>query len=460
MPTTEDFLPRPRIEERQRERLGQLLDEVLPRNRFYHDKFHQAGLVRDDIRELSDLKRLPFTTKAELLAEQEKFPPYGRLTYPPERYSRLHQTSGTKGIPLRWLDTPESWQRVLNCWQTFFDIIGVRAGDRLLFTFSFGPFLGFWSAFDAASQRGCLCIPAGGLSSGARLRMMLDNEATVVLATPTYAMHLAEYARKQGIVLGPGTPGYRVRMLIVSGEPGGSIPATKAKIEGDWHARVFDHSGLSEVGPMTIECPDQPRNLHVLESEYLVEVVSGQWSVAGGLSSGQCSVASGQKDPESSSSLTTGHSPLTTDHCERGELVVTNFYRWGSPLIRYRTGDLVRIDRSPCSCGRSLARLQGGILGRVDEMIVVRGNNFYPTALEEVIRRFAEVSEFRVKVDSSSALMELRVEIEPAGEAMGVGSLAERVAQAIRDELLFRAEVVVVPPGSLPRFEMKARRFS
>jgi phenylacetate-CoA ligase len=214
-------------------------------------------------------------------------------------------------------------------------------------------------------------------------------------------------------------------MLILAGEPGGSIPATRAKLEADWHARVFDHSGMTEVGPMSIECPEHPGGLHILEEDYIVDVI----------------------DPKTGTSIAPG---------ELGELVVTNLHRLGSPLIRYRTGDLVRVDPAPCPCGRSLLRLQGGILGRTDDMIVLRGNNFYPSALEGVIRRFAEVVEYRVRVDASSPLAELHVEIETRTDPPV--SLPERLAQAIRDELLFRAEVAVVPPGSLPRFEMKAQR--
>ena len=139
---------------------------------------------------------------------QAALPPYGDLlTYPLDRYTRLHQTSGTRGAPLRWLDTPESWDRMLGSWRTMFGMIGVTPADRLLFAFSFGPFLGFWTAFEAASSLGCLCLAAGGLSSGARLRMLLDNRATVVLCTPTYALHLAQFAQEQGIRL----EGVRIR---------------------------------------------------------------------------------------------------------------------------------------------------------------------------------------------------------------------------------------------------------
>ena len=397
----------------QRERFARLLAEILPRHRFYATKF--ANLP-------ADLARLPFTTKAELTADQQRNPPHGTLlTYPPEQYTRLHQTSGTHGTPLRWLDTPASWNWMLDCWTQMFGITGITAKDRLLFAFSFGPFLGFWTGFESAQRLGCLCLAGGGMSSAARLRMLLDNQATVVLCTPTYALHLAQIAQQQGIDLRQGT----VRKLIVAGEPGGSIPATRKRIEDAWNARVFDHHGMTEIGPMTIECPEAPGGLHVLEGDYIVEVL----------------------DPATTQPPPAG---------QVGELVVTNLGRLGSPLIRYRTGDLVRVDPKPCPCGRIFMRLEGGMLGRTDDMISIRGNNFYPSALENVLRRFAEVVEYRVEVDATSPLAELRVEVEPTPTA--AAGLAERVSRAIRDELLFRAEVTLAAPGSLPRFEMKAQR--
>ncbi len=392
-------------------RLAELLRTILPAHRFYARKF--AGLPLDD------WSKLPFTTKDELLANQAEHPPYGELlTLPLERYTRLHQTSGTTGAPLRWLDTPASWERMLGCWTKMFEIVGVTAADRLLFAFSFGPFLGFWTAFESASRMGCLCLASGGLSSGARLRLLLDNRATVVLCTPTYALHLAQYAREQGVRI------EGVRCLIVAGEPGGSIPATRARIEEAWHARVFDHSGLTEVGPAAIECPANPCGLHILEDDYFAEVL-----------------------PSPSGRGAGGEGVF-------GELVLTNLGRLGSPLIRYRTGDLVRVDPNPCPCGRQGMRLAGGILGRTDDMLAIRGNNVYPSALENVIRRFTEVVEYRVTVDRSTPLAEMRIEIETSAGA----SVAARVADAIRDELMFRAEVAIVPLGTLPRFEMKARR--
>jgi phenylacetate-CoA ligase len=406
----------------QRARSRELLCDVVPGNRFYAEKFAASGVEPRSLDPGSDWHRVPFTTKAELLADQERHPPYGNFhTYPPDRYCRLHQTSGTTtGRPLRWLDTAASWQAMLDNWQALFRIGGIRSDDRLFFAFSFGPFLGFWTAFDAAAQRGCLCLSGGGMSSTARLRSLLDNAATVVLCTPTYALRLAEVARQEGIDL-PASP---VRALIVAGEPGGSVPGTRQRIEAGWGARVLDHNGMTECGPIGIECVQQPGGLHLLETECLAEVI----------------------DP-------TGR--VVPDGTE-GELVLTTFRRAGSPLVRYRTGDLVSIDPRLCRCGRVLRRLDGGIRGRVDDMVIVRGNNFHPSVLQALLQRLPEVAEYRIEIDETADLAEVRIDVEPAPDASA--DLRGRLDQAIRDTLLFRAEVRLVPTGTLPRFEMKAHR--
>ncbi len=398
----------------QRERLADLLAAILPHNPFYARKF--AG------HDLTDFNRLPFTTKAELLADQAQTPPYGtNLTYPLTRYSRFHQTSGTSGRPLRWLDTPESWQWTLDNWDVMYRLAGLRSGDRLFFAFSFGPFLGFWTAFEAASRLGYLCLPGGGMSSSARLRFLLDNEATVVLCTPTYALRLAEVAKEEHLDLASSS----VRALIVAGEPGGNVPATRQRIEAAWGARVFDHSGMTEIGPTAIECEANPGGLHIVETAFLPEVI----------------------DPANGQAVAPG---------TPGELVLTNFGRVGSPLIRYRTGDLVLADPQPCPCGWTFLRLVGGIRGRVDDMIVIRGNNVYPSALQTILHRFPEVVEYRIEVDRTASLPSLRIDVELTDDADA--TVTSRIEQTIHTELLFRAELRAVPPGSLPRFEMKARR--
>lgn len=399
-------------------RLQRLLPRVLPNNPFYNHKFRSVHAT--------DLQQLPFTTKAELVEDQNAHPPYGtNLTAARNRYTRFHQTSGTStGRPLCWLDTPQSWEWVLHCWQRNFTLLGLTPQDRLFFPFSFGPFLGFWSAFEAATKAGFLAMPGGGMSSTARLQFLLDHEVTVVFATPTYALHLAEIAAKDGIDLAAS----RVRAIVVAGEPGGSISTTRQCIEKTWGARVYDHYGLTEVGPVAIECEALPNILLVLESEYIAEVI----------------------EPNGTRPVVPG---------ELGELVLTNLGRTDSPLIRYRTGDLVRTDPSPKLVPGvpNWLRLQGGIQGRADDMIHVRGNNVYPTAIEAIIRRFPEVVEFRVVVDERGSMADLRIEIEPADPGHSQ-RLVETVARAVRDELLFRVEVIAAPPNTLPRFEMKARR--
>jgi phenylacetate-CoA ligase len=405
----------------QRRKLAAMLAELSASNAFYRRKLE--GIEFDPLND--PLDHLPFTTRGELEADQTANPPYGtNLTYPLARYTRYCQTSGTGGRAMRWLDTNESWNWIGRCWGKIFRAAGVGASDRLLFAFSFGPFLGFWGAFDSSVAHGFLSLPAGGMSTSARLKMIFENRVTVVLCTPTYALRIAEVARQEGLDLA----GSSVRALFVAGEPGGSIPETKKAIETAWGARMFDHSGMTEIGPMSFECREAPGGIHVIESEYIVEVI----------------------DPASGRAVPDG---------QIGEMVVTNLGRWGSPLIRYRTNDQVRLTRGTCACGRTFARLEGGILGRVDEMLIVRGNNVFPTAVEAVLRRFPEVVEFRVNILESGTLTRVMLEIEPAPEFSDPASLCQRVGRTLAETLSFKADVQAVPPGTLPRFEMKAKRF-
>jgi phenylacetate-CoA ligase len=415
-----------RLRDIQFAKFREMVREILPANRFYAAKFGDAPNDPRRVRNLEQLRHLPFTTKQELLDDQTAHTPYGtNLTYPIERYSRLHQSSGTAGVPLRWLDTPESWKWFLGCWRMIYETIGLKQDDRLFFPFSFGPFLGFWGAFEGASGLGNLCLPGGGMTTVARLRFMLENRATVVACTPTYALRLAEAADEEGLDLA-GSP---ARTIIVAGEPGGSILATRARIESSFGARVFDHTGMTEIGAVGIECLPNPGGVHLIETECIAEVI----------------------DPQTTEPVAAG---------EQGELVLTNLGRWGSPLIRYRTGDLVRADPQPCTCGRSWMRLAGGILGRADDMVIIRGNNLHPAAMEELMRGLPDVGEYRCTVGASGSMNSLAVEVEPApGSRIGGPALAKRVAGAVHDRFHFRAAVTAVARGSLPRFEFKSRRF-
>lgn len=408
---------------RQDSRFRELLSITWQANEFYRQKWLQAGLTAADVTGLADLSLLPFTTKAECAADQAAVPPYGsNRTSPLPAYVRVHQTSGTTtGKPLRWLDTARNWQWILECWSQSYRLLELAPDERLCFPFSFGPFLGFWAGFEGAVAQGRMCLAAGGLSSEARLRLIDDHQITLLGCTPSYALRLAEVADELGINLRDGS----VRKILVAGEPGGGIPETRARIEQAWGARVFDHWGMTELGPLATEAAHTPGSLTVLETECIAEVL----------------------DPETLTPVPEG---------QTGELVITNLGRIDSPLIRYRTGDLVVADRSPDPRGRSLLRLRGGVLGRTDDMLIIRGNNIFPSTIESIVRRFAEVAEFRIVVQQVRAMPHLRIDLEPV--ASPPADWLTRVEQALAAQFPFQIEIRSLPPGTLPRFEMKARR--
>ncbi|GHO46716.1 phenylacetate--CoA ligase family protein [Ktedonospora formicarum] len=405
------------IVEHQLHKLSSGLRHITTCNRFYQHKFAVHSLDIDAIQNLSDLALLPFTTKSELVADQEAYPPYGSfLSHEPHDYYRLHQTSGTTGHPLKVLDTLKSWDWWARCWHTVYSAAGLTRKDILFFAFGFGPFIGFWSAYEAARYLGALTIPGGGMSSLQRLNTLLDCGATVLLCTPSYALHLAEVAREQGISLRESS----IRVTIHAGEPGASIPATRRRIEEAWGAETYDHAGMTEMGAYGFTC-EAHTGIHVNEGEFIAEILDPQ---------------TGEVVPEG----------------QRGELVLTNLGRWGSPALRYRTGDLVENGGHHCPCGRSYLVLPGGILGRIDDMLIVRGVNIYPSALANILHRFPEVAEYQIIVTSAGTMDELTLRVEcPA-------NLVPRLQEELHQSLSLRIPIEAVESRTLPRYELKARR--
>ncbi len=416
-----ETLGRDALEQIQLKRLQMMLGPVLRDNKFFRQRLSAAGLRSpSDLRSMVDLRRLPFTTKAELSSDQAEHAPYGsNLTFPREAYTRIHQTSGTTGDPLRWLDTDESWAWWARCWATVYRAAGVTPRDRIFFAFSFGPFIGFWSAYEGARLIGALAVPGGGMSSYQRAKAILEHDISTLVCTPTYALHLAETAEQEGIDLASSN----VNITIHAGEPGASVPATKNRIETAWGARCYDHAGATEMGAWGFECQAQA-GLHVNEGEFICEIV----------------------DPE------------TGQPTDDGELVLTNLGRVGMPLIRYRTGDRVRVKKGACECGRTFLQLDGGIIGRIDDVLIVRGINVFPSAIENIVRRFPEVGEFAVDVYRRKELDELQIRIE--AKSGDPDALTSAITNEIRNGLGLRAGVDLVPHGTLPRFDLKARRFT
>jgi phenylacetate-CoA ligase len=425
-----ETLERPELERLQLEKLRRLSAWAQERSPWYRRSFAEAGFAPEQLRGLDDLRRLPLLTREQWMASQAEHPPFGELpTIGPGTAIRLHTTSGTSGrMPLRALDGRKDWAWVADLWSYGIWGCGVRPHDVAYIAFGYGSFIGFWGLHYAMEKIGVLNVPGGAQTTEARVRQILDFGATVVASTPTYALRLAQEAERLGLDL----RGSRVQRVILSGEPAGSIPETKALIEEQWGAKAFDTAGMTEVGSIVMfECAEQPGGAHIIEDHVLEEVL----------------------DPETLEPVPYG---------EQGERVVTSFVRGAVPLIRYRTADLVcRVPAAECRCGRCFDIYRGGILGRVDDMKLVRGTNVYPRAVEGIVRTFAGVEEFQIRITREGLRDEitLRVELaEAAGADRWEGMAAElrRELAHAHEGLNFRVEQA--PAGELPRFELKARR--
>lgn len=404
------------IETHQLEKLRQGFERIYATNHFYNEKLFRSGNFHA-VERIAGLRDLPFTTKRELVADQSANPLFGsNLTYPLSAYVRLHQTSGTTGQPLKILDTQESWDWWAECWTSIYRAAGVSNNDIVYLAFSFGPFIGFWSAYEGAKRLGALTIPGGGMDSVQRLRAIQEIGANVLVCTPSYALRLAEVAKENGIDIQNGP----VRVTIHAGEPGASIPATRERIEHAWNAKTYDHTGMTEMGAFGFACSQQ-NGVHVNEGEFIAEILHT-------------------------------HTGQPVAEGETGELVLTNLGRWGNPAIRYRTGDLVRHGGYTCPCERTFLHLPGGILGRADDMLIVRGVNVYPSALADVLHRFPAVAEYKVIVTRDGAMDEIALEVECPS------TIIAAIQEELHIALNLRIPIESVEPGTLPRFELKAKR--
>ncbi len=394
-------------------RLNQLLDAILPENKFYAEKL--AGIKRP-VKSLAEMLDWPFTYKEGLVSKLPNGELANNLTFSLEHYSRFHQTSGTRGRPMVVLDTRDDWRWFHTCWDYILDAAEILPSDRVLLAFSFGPFIGFWGGYDAFTSRGCLVVSGGGMSSLARLELARASRATVICCTPSYALHLAQVGAEHQI----NVASLGVRTIIVAGEAGGSIPSVRQRISEAWGAEISDHAGATEVGPWGYG-DLRGGGLYVLESEFIAEFRS---------------VETGQ--------------PATDG--ELSEIILTSLGRIGSPVIRYRTGDLVRPTWHREGHNRFVF-LPGGVLGRVDDMLIIRGVNVFPSSIDQILRSFPEIVEYRITAFKQAEMDQLRIEIEDRL------SQPARVAEELKLRLSLTIEVEDVPLGSLPRFEGKGKRF-
>ena len=424
-----ETMPRAQIEALQTRKLKNLVawaDASVP---WQSKRLRAAGVTADSIKSLADLRRIPMMTRHEWMQGQLDQPPYGPiLAAPPEAAIRYHLTSGTTGrTPIQVLDSMKDWEWIAEMWCYGFWGFGVRPVDTVFFAFSYGTFVGFWGAHYACEKLGTLVLAGGNMTTEARVKQILNMKATVVCSTPTYALRMAQEAKTMGVDLA----GSAVKRLILSGEPAGSIPATKRLIEEEWGAKAADTAGMTEVGTiMVFECERQPGGTHIIEDHYIEEVVN----------------------PDTGEPVPYG---------ELGERLITSFGRGFIPVLRYRTRDLVvRVPASGCPCGRTFDLYEGGIRGRVDDMKLVRGTNVYPRAVEAIVREFKEIDEFRIHLytaDERQDEIEVLIEIpDPkADESRILKELGKSLAEA-HEGLRFGVQKVAA--GTLPRFELKAKR--
>lgn len=428
-PKTET-LERSQLELLQMAKLRYACEWALARSPYYQKKFRAEGFDPRQLRTLDDIRRIPFLTRKEWMESQAEAPPFGAMpTIDSERAIRSHTTSGTSGRdPLRVLDGTKDWAWMGEMWCYGIWGFGIRPKDTAYVAFGYGSFIGFWGLHYGLEKMGALNIPGGAQTTENRIRQIVDLHATVVASTPTYALRLAQEAEHLGLDL-PSSP---VERLILSGEPAGSIPQTKALIQKQWGAKAGDTAGMTEIGTiMMFECSHQPGGAHIIEDHFIEEVV----------------------DPVTGEPAAYG---------DEGERVVTSFGRGAIPLLRYRTADLVcKVPASNCSCGRTFDIYHGGILGRVDDMKLVRGTNVYPRAVEGIVREFSNVEEFQLVLTREGIADEitLRVELSPEvtdGEWTQIKELLGKELSAAHEGLRFNVQRA--SSGELPRFELKARR--
>ena len=416
MPATEspywnpktETLPKDQLRALQLVKLQRLVARAYEQSPFHRRLYDKACVRPEQIKTLDDIRRLPFMTREDWMANQAEKPLFGDLITRPESDAiRYHLTSGTSGRqPLRVLDGRKDWSWITDMWC-----------------------YGFWGAHYCTEKLGCLTLASGNMTTEQRVKQIVEMGVTVVCATPTYALRMGQTAEKMGIDLRKDG---KVRRVIVSGEPAGSIPAVKKMIEEMWGGKCGDTAGMTEIGTIMIfECDHQPGGPHIIEDHFIEEVL----------------------DPDTGNPVPYG---------ERGERVVTSFGRGFIPLIRYRTKDLVcKVPHTRCTCGRTGDVYEGGILGRVDDMKLIRGTNVYPRAVEAVVREHHEVEEFQIvitRVDNVQDEITVKVELKPDQQDCWPrlhAQLGKDLADA-HEGLRFNVELC--KQGELPRFELKAKR--
>lgn len=426
-----ETMPHEDLQRLQLHKLQQLCERAYNTSPFHRRHFEEAGVKPEQVKTLNDIHRLPFMTREAWMEAQMATPMFGDLLATESTNAiRYHLTSGTSGCtPIRVLDSTKDWDWIAEMWCYGLWAFGIRPIDIVYFAFGYGSFIGFWGAHYGCEKLGAMVIPGGAQPSEVRIKQIIEMGVTTVFSTPTYALNLWQKAREMGIDLAKES---KVNKIICSGEPAGSIPAVKRQLEEAWGAKCGDTAGMTELGTiMTFECSHQPGGTHIIEDHFIEEVLN----------------------PRTDEPVGYG---------ELGERVVTSFGRGFIPVIRYRTKDMVmKVPASTCSCGRTFDIYHGGIRGRWDDMKLIRGTNIYPRAVEAIIREHTIIDEFQIYLWRKNELTDeitIKLEMKPGHEEHWPDlqfRLAKDLAYAHEG---LRFNVDRIEHGTLPRFELKAKR--
>lgn len=392
---------------------------------YYRASFDAAGVRPDDLRTLDDLRRFPAINKSILRARQEATPILGDLAAVPERdVVYVSASSGSTGVPTLSPFTQSDFDDWIDFEARLFWSSGLRPADRYAHSLNFSLFIGGPCVL-GAQKLGALSIHAGTVPSERLLTILRQFQATAIWTTPSYAWYLGETAVKEGIDL---KRDLAVKRIFVAGEPGGSIPETRSRIEALWGASVYDYYGLSDIFGACAGMCEEKHGLHWAEDHILVEVLNP---------------ATGQPVAEG----------------ERGEMVLTTLKKRARPLIRFRTGDIVSFTTAPCRCGRTSQRLLG-VHGRLDDMLIIRGVNIFPSDIEALVRKDTELTgEYRLVVERKDHLDALTIEAEHIhGVNAPLDELAGRLKRQIKAVTGVGAHVDILAPNTLPRETHKAKR--
>ncbi|MGC3965344.1 MAG: phenylacetate--CoA ligase [Rhodocyclaceae bacterium] len=419
-----ETLPRPALEALQLTRLRAHLDFAYRNSPYYKAAFDRAGVRPEDVETRADLRRFPFVDKAVERARQLAAPLLGDMRAVPERdIVFVSASSGSTGVPTLSPFTAQDFDTFQDAQARLFWAAGMRPSDRYVHALNFTLFVGGPDVI-GAQKLGALCFWAGTVPSDRLLFILREFQPTVTWTTPSYAWHLGEAARAQGI---DPARDLAVRRIIVAGEPGGSIPATREAIERLWNAQLFDFYGISDIYGACAGMCEARDGLHLIEDDILLEVL----------------------DPRTGEPVPDG---------TPGEMVLTTLTKRARPMIRFRTGDVITADHSPCRCGRTHVRIK--VIGRIDDMFIVNGVNVFPSDVESVIRSIPGLTgEFRITLTDDKHLTRYALEVERGQSAQSDALLVERIVHDAKTRLGVRpSSVLILEEGTLPRSTHKARR--